>query len=320
MIRDIIGRVKRRLELKKANVIGFAEGKDEITYFVTRKLPESVLNKRHVISKSVAGKRTQVEEREIPKACAAPKIVASTIYRTRTRPFQPGQSIGNAAEISAGTLGIIGYRTEYTHPSWGRLPYWVGDLLSAKFLLKSGVQVEDVPVAVTNRHVAGETGSKVLQPGKLDGGNTARDKIGDVIQYGLMRFNPLDISIIKLTDSSFKRWPVNMRSVSSGIKINRSPPFGLVKKSGRTSGLTYGSLARKDVRITVDMGSLGMIEFSGVYEVDMEAGQPMLLPGDSGSSVWDTGGGLIGFGFAAGSRYSYVIPVGRVLDEFNITL
>jgi S1-C subfamily serine protease len=64
----------------------------------------------------------------------------------------------------------------------------------------------------------------------------------------------------------------------------------------------------------------GMVEFKDVYEIDMSTGNPLLISGDSGSSVWNTDNELIGIGFAAGSRYSYVLPIGRILDEFNITV
>jgi hypothetical protein len=315
-------RWRLRKEKLKANVIGYEEEDDKITYFVTAKIPEELLNKRDVIKKEINGKPTDVEVREIPKACKKTKATLSSVYQSKTRAYQPGQSIGPAGSISAGTLGLVGTRPEYSHPLLGALSYRIGDWMSAKFLIKAGVQITEVEVGVTNRHVAGEAGELVLQPGRLDGGRIA-DKIGQVIQHGKLKaYAPLDIAVFKIEDDRVYNWPVNMRDLKGkGIKVNRNPPMGSVKKSGRSSGLTYGKLVRKGVTVDVDMGKkYGMVEFKDVYEIDMSTGNPLLISGDSGSSVWNTDNELIGIGFAAGSRYSYVLPIGRILDEFNITV
>lgn len=343
----MLQKLLQKLALRKAhglhgkkNVIGHTIGTDgRLQILVTQKLPEERLASADVVPKKFWGVRTDVEEREMPKALASPKKVKgikekkksvevptgkiSTAYQIKVRPFQPGVSIGDVQSSykHAGTLGIICKRKKYKLLD-REVSYTIAKKFSDKLLKVFGFSVLEYPVAITNHHVARNLNGVVLQPGTLDGGVPMKDSIGVVEARGNYKDkNPIDISVIRLTDLNYKIEPLNLREIKS-LSPNYSPTYGLLfKKSGRTSYISYGTF-NKIVDITVDMAESGQILFKGVYEVD-QAGTPLaslLLPGDSGSAVFDTNGKLIGIGFAGGSRYSYVIPIDRIVKEFGLTL
>jgi hypothetical protein len=103
-----------------------------------------------------------------------------------------------------------------------------------------------------------------------------------------------------------------------------APGYGQrVKKFGRTTGLTVGtveSLIPAPTPINYKAKHFtGIVWFMDVWTIKAEA-EHFALPGDSGSLVvTDDGTAAVGLLFAASPRgdYGWIIPIERILEEFN---
>ena len=109
--------------------------------------------------------------------------------------------------------------------------------------------------------------------------------------------------------------------------VNAVPPVGgmLVKKVGRTTGLTSGQI------LGVSATSFGLpyksthfsstVYFQNVWAVVTLTGEPFSAPGDSGSLVvTEDGTAAVGLIFAGGDNVSYIIPIEAVLGEWQAVL
>src|SRR6185503_4700331 len=95
-----------------------------------------------------------------------------------------------------------------------------------------------------------------------------------------------------------------------------SPSVGLaVKKSGRTSGLTTGTI--QAINVTINVGySAGVATFNNQI---MTPGS-FIRSGDSGSlMVTQSGNNPVGLCFAGGSGGSFANPIGNVLQALGAT-
>jgi hypothetical protein len=91
-----------------------------------------------------------------------------------------------------------------------------------------------------------------------------------------------------------------------------------VKKTGRTSGETHGTIAGVNVTINVNYGSAGVARFVNQIYV---AGN-FIRSGDSGSLMVtdNANANPVGLCFAAGSATAFANPIGPVLSFFGVTV
>jgi len=338
----MLSKRKGRKLLAKENVIGYAKNPStgKIEVYVTKKLEKYQLSKKDLVPKRIGWTKTEVIEKQMPKALymgpppkkkrgASRKKVktktatrqSSNIYKTRTRPIQPGQSISSVrSDIRhAGTFGFVANQKSYRFAGID-IPHKVGKMFSEKLKAKFMFSSLNTPVGITNRHVANETGHSVVQQGTLDGGSFPKDYIGMVSDHG--RFsgnNPIDVSIFSLR-VDYKTYPVNLRDVQ-GEGIGRVGIGHLVKKSGRTSKISYGRVSKNGVTLTVNMGEYGNIVFHNLIEIEKRSSErdTLLLPGDSGSAIYNFQNQLVGLGFAGNDTHSFMFPIQTVLNEFGLT-
>lgn len=96
-----------------------------------------------------------------------------------------------------------------------------------------------------------------------------------------------------------------------------SPAIGLaVKKTGRTSGLTHGSITGINVTIQVQYSG-GIATFVN----QVMTGGSFIRSGDSGSlMVTESGNNPVGLCFAGGSGGAFANPIGPVLQKFGATV
>jgi len=89
-----------------------------------------------------------------------------------------------------------------------------------------------------------------------------------------------------------------------------------VKKTGRTSGLTHGTVQAINVTIQVQYTG-GIATFNGQIMTPAN----FISAGDSGSlMVTETGNDPVGLCFAGGGGGSFANPIGPVLQRFNATV
>lgn len=188
--------------------------------------------------------------------------------------------------------------------------------------------------ALSNQHIyAAENragiGDRLLQPGPADGGSSPDDAIGTLaafkrINYSLMANNRIDAAIALTTE-------VDYRTPSDGYGAPRTAtatarPGMRVKKYGRTTGLTRGTVDAVNVTVSVRYKS-AIARFTGQVIVCCAAS----AGGDSGSLVVqddvDEDGDAgpedrrpVGLLFAGDGRLTIANPIDEVLDNFDVRI
>ena len=317
--------------LKKANVVGVGIGYKEkggqktdqlgLTVMVRQKVPQQQLKARDVVPPEIDGVGTDVKTvGEIRALNQAPT--------DRWRPAPGGVSIGHFG-ITAGTLGVV-----------------VRDASTNERLILSNNHV----LANSNDAALGDA---ILQPGPYDGGVLAADTIAHLERFIPVRFTqeppecPITTSIAGIgnllaralgshhrllavrlqqqpnqVDAALAK-PVSPDVVSDEIVSigqvagTREAELGLqVRKSGRTTGHTTGTIELLDATVSVSFGTGRTAVFEGqLVSTAMSQG------GDSGSLLVDAGQNLaVGLLFAGSDQTTIYNPIGAVTSALNISL
>jgi len=208
--------------------------------------------------------------------------------------LQCGTSTGNNLECAAGTIGAVVLKG------------------STKYLLSNN--------HVYARENAASIGEREDAPGRYDGHPrcAVTPQCGTLSQFVNISFsgnNTIDCAIALMDTGNPTAVTQSGGYTASSTVV--SPSVGLaVKKSGRTSGLTTGTIQAINVTITVQYSS-GVATFTGQI---MTPGS-FIRAGDSGSlMVTQSGNNPVGLCFAGGSGGSFENPIGPVLQAFGATI
>lgn len=329
--------VKRAKEMHKAeilakpNVVGVGtgfrhtrSGRTEevcVVALVRRKMPQAALQESDLVPREVNGVRTDVVEVGELKALQA---------RTdRWRPAPGGVSVGHYL-ITAGTFGCV-----------------VRDQASGERLLLSNNHV------LANSNIAAP-GDAILQPGPTDGGQRAEDTLALLERFVPLVFNrepgSCDIAAgvagvanalarlvgsghqlevfqgdqqtANLVDAAVAR-PLDPSALLDDIleigQITGTtlPVLGMaVRKSGRTTGLTEGTITVLNTTVEVSYGPGRSARFE-----DQLVTSPMSQGGDSGSCLVEADATLaVGLLFAGSDRATIHNPIQSVLESLEVTL
>ncbi len=285
---------------------------------VTRKRPIAQLAPGDLVPPMVAGVATDVIETGRIRAFQPPT--------GRFRPAPGGVSIGHR-DITAGTLGC---------------------------LVKKGGET----FILSNNHVLAnsndaQVGDAILQPGPVDGGTVARDRIAILEAFVPIRFQQPEppsqcsfataviallnagcraiasrtryriVSIQQqenLVDAAIAR-PLNAADVADRIHEigtiagTASATLGMaLKKSGRTTGLTTGAVDQIDVTVDVQYGPGQVARFT-----DQLLAGAMSQGGDSGSAVLDDRSRLVGLLFAGSDTTTIINRIEHVFTALGVT-
>jgi len=318
------------LLFSKPNVVGVGSGyrmvgprrTDELCVIamVEHKVPRAALTAHMMIPKEVGGIPTDVVQ--------VGRLSAHSARLIKVRPALGGVSIGHYM-VTAGTLGCV-----------------VRDRMTNKRMLLSNNHV----FANSNQSVPGDP---ILQPGAVDGGAVPEDVIARLERAVPLRFstgpatchwaqlyagfgnriarmlgahhsvevgrsdlnaeNEVDAALaIPLEDSA-----VSDEILDIGVIGGTTPPaLGmLVRKSGRSSGFTTGTITILDASVDIHYGDR-VARF--VHQVVTTA---MSTPGDSGSLLVD-GGSLLAVGllFAGSDQATVYNPIQTVLLRLEVVL
>jgi len=217
------------------------------------------------------------------------KIVALQSRADKWRPAPGGVSIGHY-QVSAGTLGC-----------------------------RVRVKGEQGWCILSNNHVLadcniGRLGDTILQPGTADGG-AVDDRIGDLADFRSINFagepNYVDCAIA---------WPDYQKDVSSEI-LGIGEPAGYgevqlgmaVQKSGRTTGVTTGTVQQIGVTVQVAYSGNQVAMFH-----DQIITGCMSKGGDSGSVLLDMGRKIVGLLFAGSDMVTCYSPIEYVIEILNL--
>lgn len=97
--------------------------------------------------------------------------------------------------------------------------------------------------------------------------------------------------------------------------VAEAVPGGLVRKSGRTSGLSEGTVTALGVTLEVEIGENDKGWFTDQVVSDM-----LSRPGDSGSLVLDRENRATGLLFAGSEKYTVFNRIDQVLSRLEVEL
>lgn len=317
--------------LKKKNVVAVGIGykirggekTDEVSIVVSvkRKISPELLRSRDLIPKKIDDVLTDVIQ--------TGTIKALDNHAGRYRPAPGGVSIGHKF-ITAGTLGCL-----------VRTP-------SGEVMILSNNHV----LANSNDSYPGD---EILQPGPYDGGGMNGDLIAELfihipIEFGeteadckiALAFADVVNWLCETTGRCHRVWayksaaavnrvdaalarPVNNGDVMQEILeigfIKHLDPVAFptvgdtVKKSGRTTGLSFGEVLQLDVIANVDYGEGKIATFEDQIMADA-----MSSGGDSGSLVLNEENQAVGLLFAGSDQVTIMNPIAFVLDALQVEL
>lgn len=323
-MKKILNRHEKDL-FKKAGVqavgIGFKK-KEEVTsniksiiISVDQKLPLGLLKQKDRIPMILDGVLTDVVEVGIIKV----------LHTQKHRPAIGGTSIGHI-DITAGTFGCLVKR-------------------AAEIFILSNNHV----LACSNE---AKIGDPIIQPGTHDGGEHPKDHIAALSDFVPIKIGGLEslcpvgniiknicnclakligsktrFSMIKLQEEGANlvdcaiAKPLNIEVVTPEImeigKIEGIEVAELqmkIKKSGRTTGLTSGTIEQTDVTVNVQYGEGKIAKF----EDQVMAGK-MCAGGDSGSVILTEDNKLVGLLFAGSENSTIINRIENVFDLLHLT-
>jgi hypothetical protein len=178
--------------------------------------------------------------------------------------------------------------------------------------------------ALTNFHVAcvdtsWHVGDRMVQPSRIDTGTVPTDEFGALVRATLS--GNVDGAVVSIDAGH-----ANVCSVAEigNLKGTKAATLGMaVRKRGRTTGLTYGSVDGLAATVNVDYGpGLGVRRLSNQISIRTDtARNPMFSDhGDSGSVIVDDAGFVVGLLFAGAGANTVANPISAVQAELNVTL
>lgn len=272
--------------IKRDDVISVGIGLDDQGEEVIKVRVKNAVSKQNLLP---AGLPSDIVEVEVDEPITAHSVglippepeTDAQGRKDKTRPVPPGVSAGHP-QITAGTVG---------------------------FQLSDGAQT----FTSSNNHVyadvnAGNPGDDIYQPGPTDGG-TSND-----VSATLEDYVPLEDGT-KL-DFAWASQDVEHTNQPEGIPTPKGAPKRVevgdtLTKSGRTTGVTEGTVEEVDVTVTVGYGGGNSIELTDqIFTSDMSDG------GDSGSLALhtddDSPGGIIFAGNSTTSVLNQAVNVKAV--------
>ncbi|UCG26268.1 MAG: hypothetical protein JSW55_09890 [Chloroflexota bacterium] len=293
-----------------------------VIVFVQRKVTAESLSAEQMVPADVQGVPTDVIE--------SGPIFAHQSNTDKFRPAPGGVSIGHY-QITAGTLGVV-----------------ARDKSTGERLILSNNHV------LANSNDA-SPGDPIIQPGSADGGTVADDQIGTLVRFQPIVFGGTpqppgcNLAItyaaignfiartlgsehrvnayqpqqeVNLVDAAVARPLVDEDILDDILEIGtitgtvEATPGMPVRKSGRTTELTTGTVTAVNTTVTVGYGA----GRTAVFEQQIVSGA-MSQPGDSGSLVVDGGSQLaVGLLFAGSSSTTIYSPIDLVQDLLNVTV
>ncbi|WP_353941826.1 hypothetical protein ABII15_09405 [Streptomyces sp. HUAS MG91] len=316
-------------------VDGRPTGEPAVLVFVTQKVPESMLPERDVIPRQMddgtptdivaVGQISAQRRQSRPGAGARQQEMGygpdggvtqqlggmgqpmleelgglasfePQVLVRRMRPCPAGFSVGNVA-ITAGTLGSVVY--DFL-PGATVDPPGPGLGTPAKFYVLSNNHV----LADANR---AQLGSVILQPGTFDGGSNPADRIATLSRFITIQFAPttpidqhnnvVDAALgeVQFQDATREQY---FSGAPRAWRRRANVAVGdLVKKTGRTTNISFGRIIAVDSTIDVNYGTAGTARFKDqILTTNMSAG------GDSGSLVTSLDNVAVGLLFAGSSQ------------------
>jgi len=178
--------------------------------------------------------------------------------------------------------------------------------------------------ALTNFHVACvdntfSNGDRMVQPSRIDTGVVPGDEFGSLLRETLS--GNVDGAVIAI--DAGRSSSCDVVEIGS-IRGTKAATLGMaVRKRGRTTGLTHGTVDGIDQTIRVDYGDgLGIRTLTNQISIAADTAQNPIFSdhGDSGSVIVDGSGFVVGLLFAGAGTSTSANQIASVLAELNISI
>lgn len=239
-------------------------------------------------------------------------------HKALRRPLVGGISIGPSNYTCAGTLGCCVY-----HNALGATKCGISNAHVLTY--HAGVKPVITPDGYIYTLCDGDTVGSPVQPGKLDC-DGAINQVGYNLPYKTTALNNgVDAAVFVVSGSGVSITPNSILGISTpnGLQyIQNNVSIGdPVIKSGRTTGVTTGTVTKLDASTLVSYpgcGSSSLIQ----YMTNLIQTTHILEPGDSGSILLKntTTKPVLGLCFAGSSVNSYACEWGNVQNVMGIHL
>ncbi|MHB1651432.1 MAG: hypothetical protein ACYCVD_03010 [Desulfitobacteriaceae bacterium] len=280
---------------------GIKTNQEAIVVLVSKKLPPEQLADHELVPKIVDGMFTDVIEIGEFKALKVEMLEPLQSRTEKVRPAPPGVSIGHYL-ITAGTFGAVVYENSTAKPM----------ILSNNHVLANATNGNDQRASVNDR---------IYQPGPIDFvhvdlGYADRQYIIACLKRWV---NLADYPSINLVDCAIGEPLENSMIIPEILDIGlvqgvTTPVLNMaVKKSGRTTGLTFGQITVLDAMVDVQYGPGRILRFNNqIITTNMSA------PGDSGSLLLDDNNLAVGLLFAGSDTATVHNPIQTVLELLGV--
>ncbi|HEY8911409.1 MAG TPA: hypothetical protein VIM51_14185 [Desulfosporosinus sp.] len=282
-------------------VKGVKTDEEAIVVLVTKKLLPEQLASHELVPQNVNSMVTDVIEVGELKALKVEMLEPLQSRTEKVRPAPPGVSIGHYL-ITAGTFGAVVYDNSTAQPM----------ILSNNHVLANATNGNDHRSSINDR---------IYQPGPfdfvhVDFGYADRQ----YIIACLKRFvNLADSPAINVVDCAIGEPLENSMIIPDILEVGlvqgvTTPVLNMeVKKSGRTSGLTFGQITVLDAMVDVQYEPGRILRFDHqIVTTNMSA------PGDSGSLLLDDNNLAVGLLFAGSNTSTIHNPIQDVLDLLSV--
>ncbi len=321
-IRPVKARVEDELIARPGvNAVDIAEkvtggqptGELSIVVYVDKKQPPSRLGKGSAIPAEIDGVKTDVQEMtiELQSPRREPLDVAAQVDAGSYPTLVGGISMGPSRSF---------YLTPPEVPTAGNY-VMVGTL---------GALVRDnatgATMALSNFHVAAvdtgwSTSDRQCQPGRVDGGSPPGDEFGTLARAVISEH--VDGSVTTL--DSGKQWKAQVQGIGDVAGTATAVLNQAVRKRGRTTELTYGTIASLDFTVSIDYGDgVGTKVLKNQLRIATDTTRSTRFSdhGDSGSVIMTDDRHVVGLLFAGSSdgANTFANPIDAVLSELDVTL
>jgi hypothetical protein len=289
-------------------------GEPAVKVFVPQKIPLSDLSEDRVLPRQLQTSKgdlgvVDVEEMDPPATPPPPMAVAGLGQGAR---FVP--ELGTKIPILGASAGHIGHgigsitaRVRLQTATGPALPY----LLSCNHVF-----------ANFNYSRAGDA---ILQPAALDGGWYPRDLVGNLVRYVPLAFGASSANVVDaaLAEAVFPQGGSNFIDDVGPIQglapIESIQNGDSVRKVGRSTGLTLGTIEATHAAVKVNYWAVGSVG-QGTICYDQIITTLMGLFGDSGSLLLDAQNRAVGMLFAGSATHTYYNYMNNVLDLLEVKM
>lgn len=301
----------------KKQVGGKKTGENAIIVYVKKKKPLDDIPKDEQIPKTTGGVKTDVVEREFVLHYLAMRVEDIQL-QADTGTYDPlvgGISIGpcRSLNITGDDVACQGVPGPGNYVFVGTLGAFVTDNASGDEMMLSNFHV----MALDDNWSVGDD---ITQPSRPDGGTCPAGIVGQLQRASLG--GTVDCAVASHTA---RGWACDIVDVGS-INGTAAATDGMaVRKRGRTTGLTHGTVDDLALTVNIDYcNGLGTVQLTNQIGIEVDAAQSTQFGngGDSGSVVVDTNRRVVGLYFAGtpDGTYGVANPIQDVLTALDVSM